>query len=249
MHLSPTDAGSGVDETRYSVNGSAVATYGAGIDISAEGTNTIEYSSIDAVGNREATKTAQVRIDQTAPVTTADAPSGWQTADTTVELTATDAHSGIANRYYRLNSGVVRTYSAPFTISAEGTTTVEFWSVDVVGNVEESSSKTVRIDKTAAVTSQDAPVGWSKADVVVHLTATDGTSGVDKTYYRLDGSAPSIVATAGTVVSAEGTTTVRYYSTDIAGNAEAVKSVDVRIDKTKPATTDDAPRGLGWRRR
>ena len=45
--------------------------------MTAEGTHTIAYAAIDAAGNTEATKTATVRIDDTAPTTTDDAPTGW----------------------------------------------------------------------------------------------------------------------------------------------------------------------------
>jgi hypothetical protein len=90
------------------------------------------------------------------------------------------------------------------------------------------------------VSSDDAPAAWSKSAVNVHLSATDSLSGVDKTYYSVDGSAPSIVATSAVVVSAEGTTTLKYYTVDKAGNAEAVKSVAVRIDTVAPVTTSDA---------
>ena len=59
--------------------------------------------------------------------------------------------------------------------------------------------------------------------MTVHLVASDALSGVNNTYYSLDGTAPSVVATAGTVVLAEGTTTLKYFTTDHAGNAETVK--------------------------
>ncbi len=45
--------------------------------------------------------------------------------------------SGVEETYYRIDGGDETTYTAPFEISGEGTTTVEYWSVDVVGNVED----------------------------------------------------------------------------------------------------------------
>ncbi len=63
-------------------------------------------------------------------------PSGWSTAPVTVSLTATDAGSGVAYTRYRVNGGAVATYTAPFTVSAEQTNTVQYWSVDNRGNVE-----------------------------------------------------------------------------------------------------------------
>ena len=60
------------------------------------------------------------------------------------------------------------------------------------------------------------------------LTAVDGNGwGVDQTYYTTDGIHAHDVEHACTrTVQAEhtGTNTVKYFSTDLAGNAEAVQS-------------------------
>jgi photosystem II stability/assembly factor-like uncharacterized protein len=89
------------------------------------------------------------------------------------------------------------------------------------------------------------PAAWSKTSVVVTLTATDPESGVDKTYYRFGASGAFSVydAFAKPTVTAQGMTTVEYYSTDKAGNSEAAKSATVRIDGKKPTTTAYAASG------
>ena len=43
------------------------------------------------------------------------------------------------------------------------------------------------IDKSAPMTTDDAPTDWVNTDVTVHLTAEDNGSGVDSTFYTLDG--------------------------------------------------------------
>ncbi|HEY8562143.1 MAG TPA: family 10 glycosylhydrolase [Pyrinomonadaceae bacterium] len=75
--------------------------------------------------------------------------------------------------------------------------------------------------------------GWFTTDVGVTLAASDNCSGVAATEYSLDG-ATWIPYTGGFTVSAEGATTVRYRSTDNAGNTEATKTLLVLIDKTAP---------------
>jgi peptidoglycan/xylan/chitin deacetylase (PgdA/CDA1 family) len=84
--------------------------------------------------------------------------------------------------------------------------------------------------------------GWyNTVPVTIALSATDtGGSGVAQTRYTLDGSDPSASATAITYTSAftvSQTTTVRFYSTDLAGNAEPPRTQLVQIDAAAPAVS------------
>jgi hypothetical protein len=97
------------------------------------------------------------------------------------------------------------------------------------------------------VTSANAPSAWNNTDVTVNLNASDALSGVAATYYSLDGGAQQ----SGTSIpiSSEGTHTLQFWSVDNAGNIEAAKSVDVKIDKTPPTishTQSPAANGNGW---
>ena len=182
------------------------------------------------------------QVDTIAPVTTDNAPTGWSKTDVTVTLTATDeGGSGIANTYYTTNGTDPTTSSATgtsITITTEGTTTLKYRSTDVAGNLEAVKTATIRIDKTAPVTTDNAPSGWSKADVTVALSRSDAHSGATHTYYTTNGSDPSTSSPQGmsVTISTEGTTTLKYRSIDAAGNLEAVKSATVRIDKTNPSS-------------
>ncbi|MDX6411825.1 MAG: large repetitive protein, partial [Gaiellaceae bacterium] len=244
------DAGSGVATTEYKVDGAAVWTTGTSVAVSGEGVHTLAYRSIDAAGNVEADKTATVRIDMTAPVTTDAAPTGWSSSPVLVTLAATDAGgSGLARTEYKLDgsewsTGNILIVGAPADHSNDGTHTLQYRSIDAAGNTEAEKTTTVRIDTTAPVTNSDEPAGWSNADVTVTLSATDpGGSGVATTEYRLDGAAG--FTTGGTVVvSGDGVHVLTYRSIDAVGNTEAEKTSTVRIDTTAPVTTDDAP--TGW---
>ena len=76
----------------------------------------------------------------------------------------------------------------------------------------------MRIDDTAPIVSDDAPLPWVNGPVSVSLSATDTASGVDTLVYSVDGSEPSESYTGPVGVSAEGTTTIRYRATDAVGN-------------------------------
>ncbi len=64
--------------------------------------------------------------------------------------------------------------------------------------------------------------------VKVTLSATDAGSGVAHTYYSIDGGGYATYGGAFTI-SALGAHTVRYYSKDVAGNVESVKSISFTI--------------------
>ncbi len=91
---------------------------------------------------------------------------------------------------------------------------------------------------TAAVTGP-VTAGWYNGPATVTLTATDnpGGSGVASTEYQQDGESTWSAYTEPIVVSGDGSHQVRFRSTDRAGNVEATKTVDFKIDATAPVST------------
>ncbi|MGZ4135426.1 MAG: OmpL47-type beta-barrel domain-containing protein, partial [Tumebacillaceae bacterium] len=239
LNLTATDEQSGVANTYYSINGS---TYVAGttVTVDKEGVNTITFYSVDQAGNAEQAQTITVQLDGTAPVTTAsDVPSTWTKDGVTVNLSATDTASGVANTYYSIN-GSAYVAGNTFTVDQAGTNQVSYYSIDQAGNAEQAQTLTVKIDRTAPVTTSDAKTAWTKGSMTVNLTSTDEQSGVAKTYYSIDG-ADFVEGTTITVTN-EGIHTIKFYSTDAAGNSESAQTVQVKLDGTAPATTaSDVP--------
>jgi len=242
--LDVTDAGCGVDTVVYSIDGTepSIPYSAGGICISAEGTTTVRYRATDNLGNSTGVVAFDVKLDRTLPTTRDNAATTWVKGTQYVSLSASDTPSGVASMHFSLDGIAWGLYSIPIMVSGEGTHTVNYHSHDWADNQDSTRTATILIDNTAPVSSSDAPVGWQRANVTVHLTATDALAGLDKTYYSLDGSVPSVVATSGTVISTEGTTTLKFFSVDKAGNAETVRTATIRLDKSTPSTTDDAPK-------
>jgi peptidoglycan/xylan/chitin deacetylase (PgdA/CDA1 family) len=91
---------------------------------------------------------------------------------------------------------------------------------------------------------------WKNAAVMVTLSAVDtGGSGVDKTFYTTDGSVPttSSATYTGPFTVAQ-TATVRYFSTDRAGNAEQARSQLIQVDTAAPTVSLTATPGGSVRR-
>lgn len=72
--------------------------------------------------------------DTTAPVTTSNAVASYS-GTALITLSPTDGGSGVAHTYYRLD-GAAQVEGTSVSVSTIGTHTVEFWSVDVAGNIE-----------------------------------------------------------------------------------------------------------------
>ena len=99
-------------------------------------------------------KTIDIRMDATPPTTTAFLSgtlgnNGWYISDIQINLKATDndGGSGINKTEYSFDNETWITYTAPFNITHEGTTTVYYRTTDNVGNVESTRNLTVQIDK------------------------------------------------------------------------------------------------------
>ncbi len=133
VSLSATDNGS-VSATYYRIGSEPIQTYATPFSVPGEGSVGVRYWSVDDAGNTEVARTAIVRIDRTAPTTSI---TGAAVGYGSVPLTfpGTDAHSGVAATYYRIDGGSVQTGSA-VTITGVGTHSVEAWSVDAAGNTE-----------------------------------------------------------------------------------------------------------------
>src|SRR6476661_3950093 len=192
--------------------------------------------------------------DTAAPVTTiacndAACATTPYTGVVTVKLSPTDVGSGVASTHYTTDgtepSLSSPLYTAPFAVNGAATsTTVKFATWDYAGNQEATRTQVIEaptdsVAPTTTISCNSAACSSTSyvASVTIALAATDtGGSGVDKTYVTTDGSTPT---TASPVYSAPlqlgpGSYDVKYFSTDKAGNAEAVNTQSVRV---VPVTT------------
>src|SRR5581483_11432722 len=111
----------------------------------------------DAAGNTAAAPTLTFTNDSAAPTTTDNTSTIGSTCtntNQTVTLTPSDPGSGVAATYYTTDGSTPTTGSSQGTsvsLSAEGTYTIKYFSVDRVGNAEsvKTGAATICIDKTA----------------------------------------------------------------------------------------------------
>jgi large repetitive protein len=230
VELTASDELSGVLKSYYSLNGSEYVE-GTSIEVNEEGINKISYYSVDAAGNKEEGRMVEVNIDQSSPTTTVDLPNTWVKEEVNVKLVASDENSGIAATYYSIN-GSEYVEGTIFLVENEGSNVISYYSVDQVGNKEIVKTAEVKLDKTAPTTVSNVSDKWSKDPVGVSLASEDKHSKVAATYYSINGS--EYVEGTTFTVDKEGVNSISYYSVDVAGNVEEVKSVEVKIDQTAP---------------
>src|SRR5439155_7724999 len=137
------------------------------------------------LGHVEETRSATVRLDTQVPVTTDDAPPGWQTGPVTWTLTPADAgSSGLAATESKLDAAASWSAGTSVAISRDGVHTIRYRSRDGAGNVEADKTATVRIDTGPPVTTDDAPPWPNNAPVTVTLRAAYAGAGVATTEIR-----------------------------------------------------------------
>jgi len=164
---------------------------------------------------------------------------GWYIGFTVVELHANDNLSGVNYTMYRVNNGEWKVYDGPFKVD-EGVVTVEYYSVDYAGNVEETKSYTFKYDgtepeTTCTIQGEHGIGDWYRSNITVSFLASDNTSGVNSTWYRIDGGEWKPYTGESIIISGEGQHTIEYYSTDNAGNEEETETKVVYIDYTPPS--------------
>lgn len=231
--------------------------------VSGEGDNLSATASCSDVAGNTTTKTVSgIRIDRSAPTTTASAPqplaSGWHGESVEVTLTGSDNLSDVVSTVYTVNGGAAQAYSAPFQVSADGTHTIEFWSTDGAGNVETAGVPLIlKVDQTAPTTTVTNPIspasGWFvTSGIPVSFEATDAASGVQATYYTIDGGPVQTYGEPFTANLSTGTHTIAYWSVDLADNVEEnseTNTVAVNVDTDAPTITGaqaPAANGFGW---
>ncbi|HET6352002.1 MAG TPA: cell wall-binding repeat-containing protein [Coriobacteriia bacterium] len=102
-----------------------------------------------------------------------------------------------------------------------------------VGDEQNDRIQVFGMDRTAPVTTSDAPIVWKNAPFDVALTPTDTQSGVETTKYRIDGG--SWQTYSGSIsVTIDGQYLLEFYSVDKSGNIEDVRSAYLKLDTVDP---------------
>ncbi len=182
-----------------------------------------------------------VPADSVAPLVSAAVSSaapgdnGWFRGDVSVAVTAADNRPGALTVETGRSAGW-EPYVAPVVVSGDGKHAVSYRAADAAGNSSGEKVEQVWIDATAPTTllAVTPGTGAGAGKATLKLTAQDELSGVAATTYRVDGGDWKVLGDETPVVEGIGTHTVEFFSTDVAGNTEALRSLTVEL-KADPA--------------
>ncbi|MFC1697612.1 NosD domain-containing protein, partial [Nanoarchaeota archaeon] len=211
----------------------------------------------------------QILIDLTDPVTTDNAPSGWQDANVDVTLSPTDSGgSGLDDTYYCVDTAnscnPTTLYSSAVTISNEATNYIRYYSTDNAGNDETVNSASVQIDKSAPSTTDNSSAAYVNklypATQGILLDCEDGSdsSGCNTTIYCVWEFPDQSTCTPSTIYYGEdvnvdvGCATgscskyIRYYSKDAVDNTESSTQESYKINTWNCGSVSGCTYLEGW---
>ncbi|MEW6069343.1 MAG: hypothetical protein AB1485_01875, partial [Candidatus Thermoplasmatota archaeon] len=169
-------------------------------------------------------------IDVTPPIITILSPTNGTITNQNITL------------YYVVSDNIDSIENIALTGPANGTTysNEDFYNLtitarDRVGNIAQTTVLFI-IDKTPPNTEANIAGtlrenGWYSSNVTVSLAAQDTISGRNLTYYSWDGSAWLVYQNV-LIVTDEGVHILYYHSVDFAGNVEAIRTLEIKINKT-----------------
>lgn len=159
-------------------------------------------------------------------------------------LTASDLLSGVEQVYISVDSGAFAPYTAPLVCDKEKKWRIAYYSVDNVGNPEQTVIKTFIVDLTAPTTQLTTLGNFSNnilsGNAALKLSSEDNLSGIKKILYSIDGKAEQLYTSPVPMIFiSEGEHTFSYRAIDNVNNKETKQDFTFFVDKTPPMVIDE----------
>jgi hypothetical protein len=253
-----TDADSGVASIQWSLDGGAPQT-GPSVRLKDAGTHTITTTVRDNAGNvtDPVTHTVVVKADMTyedteKPVDTTAAPTGWQSAPYTLQVTGED-DLALSYMQWRGEQEGQGNPNGSVSFTTEGVHEVETRAVDMAGLTSDFVVRRVKIDLTNPTDTTALPPATKTPSIT--LSGHDATSGVASVEYTINGAPGTAAVTPGADGNAsatiplapatEGEYTVTHRVVDAADRVSAWKTDVILLDTTAP-TNASGTAPTGW---
>lgn len=203
-----------------------------GVDNITVGSYTAQFNNL---ASYVSTKNGQVVSDQvgdgpalTLDTSTAPNAAGWNTAAVSL-VASTDDNAQV---YIGIDSGELRPYTDPVSVTGDGVHSVRAIAVGSDGSLSTLKELSVKIDSAKPTVSATGAKG------VLTVTASDDLSGIASVEYSTDGIAWTSYSAPVAIPGAP--KSVSYRATDVAGNVSAAASIAVEAgpaNATAPVVT------------
>ncbi|MFP4557351.1 MAG: OmpL47-type beta-barrel domain-containing protein [Bacteroidales bacterium] len=231
LELNALDSHSGIRAIHYSVNESEYQSYNQPLVFDKEGEYTLKFYAVDNVGNKEDEGKRIIIVDTTPPETTLDIEGPKHenvvSAKSKLVLNATD-EVGVQATYYAINDAKDARYrrAIPMSNLPEGEHTIEWYSVDIVGNEEEPQSFTFFVDRTPPMVFEEiagntymvAGKEYSSGRSQLRVAAVDNKAGVKEIYYSINNKPFELYDKPIFLSEISGAVSIRSYAVDNVDN-------------------------------
>ena len=213
------------------------------------GLNTLYYNGSDDSGNHEIPKSLEIFVDSTSPESSLfftddifEDTVNYITIDTSITLSAIDSDSGVDKIYYSIDDGVDTEYTGLFYVPGSGSKTINYYSVDNVGNQEAEKSIPVFIDNAnpTLIVNIGQPteiidgLTYANEDSGITISTLDD-SGISLIRYNLDGGS-WITYTNSFYLTQNGAHVLNIESIDNLGHS-STETLTLYLDNSPPAIT------------
>ena len=208
-----------------------------------DATNGGDFTNVSAVMTK--TPWPAPTASATASPATPNGSNGWyKSGNVTVTLTSAGGTEVADKREYKIGSGAWTTYTAPISVSTNGTTTITYRASEE--GLQTSAEGTLTVKRDTVVPTVSSSLSGRSVTVA---SADTGGSGVATTEYRI-GTSGSWTAYTAPVNVGKTAVTIQFRATDAAGNVSTVGSRAVPAQTgsvtVTTSSTPAAPNSAGW---
>lgn len=242
--LKASDKLSGVESVYYSLDGAAYIKHTSPITFNEEREYHLKYFSCDNVGNDEEVSEITFVYDNTPPTTSLEIPvdehKNIVSSRSKIELKAEDKGIGLKEIRYSIDSGNEHTYTYALNASSitQGEHTINYYSLDKVGNQEPMQSYTFYVDKSAPTIIEEIIAKtffangkeYASGKAQLKLTAFDNKAGIKEIRYSINGGEYLVYDKPVFLSSASGDLVIKTYAVDNVNNTSQSQTASSKTD-------------------
>ncbi|MDO8915857.1 MAG: carboxypeptidase regulatory-like domain-containing protein [Coriobacteriia bacterium] len=235
-------SGSGVAVIHYWFGSDPASVYDGPFAVTEQGARVLSYRAVDGFGNREDTQTVAVMLDTTAPIASSNGTTAPYADSATIDLSATDDLSGVAQIIYKVGLSGEETSGSVVTLPV-GSYSLYYGARDEAGNWSGFTGPLAITVVTLPEAPSDLVAVPTSPGAAIRLTWVDNSSSeagfvVERARDTLISSAFSHVATIGadaaSYTDADGLdwTSTWYYRVrafNVAGQSSDAESLGLKL--------------------